>query len=178
MKLFAAFAFGLLFGCGILISGMGNPAKVLNFFDFAGTWDPSLAFVMGGALLVTAIGYRLVFKRTAPVYGEAFQLPTRQDLDARLIGGSAPFAGRVEVHEMAMEGDVMKMRRMEDGVEIPPGGEVRLEPGGLHLMFMQLEEPMKDGETRAIVLEFERAGTVEFELPVGKGARHRGGKSD
>jgi len=91
MRLLTAFGFGLLFGCGILISGMGNPAKVLNFFDFAGTWDPSLAFVMGGALLVTAIGYRLVFKMNGPVFGEGFSLPAKTDLDARLIGGSAVF---------------------------------------------------------------------------------------
>lgn len=91
MRLLTAFGFGLLFGCGILISGMGNPAKVLNFFDFAGTWDPSLAFVMGGALLVTAIGYRLAFRMQKPLLGQAFSLPTRTDLDRKLIGGSAVF---------------------------------------------------------------------------------------
>ncbi|MCK7613954.1 DUF6691 family protein [Roseibium sediminicola] len=91
MRLISAFAFGLLFGCGILISGMGNPAKVLNFFDLAGTWDPSLAFVMGGALLVTAIGYRLVFRMRGPLLAQAFSLPTRTDLDLKLIGGSAVF---------------------------------------------------------------------------------------
>ena len=91
MRLLSAFAIGLIFGCGILISGMGDPAKVMNFFDVAGTWDPSLAFVMGGALLVTAIGYRLVFKMQHPVYSSAFSLPTKQDLDMKLIGGSAVF---------------------------------------------------------------------------------------
>lgn len=91
MRLLSAFAIGLVFGCGILISGMGDPAKVMNFFDVAGTWDPSLAFVMGGALLVTAIGYRLVFKMQHPVYSSAFSLPTKQDLDMKLIGGSAVF---------------------------------------------------------------------------------------
>ncbi len=91
MRLVLAFIFGLLFGCGILISGMGNPAKVLNFFDLAGTWDPSLAFVMGGALLVTAIGYRLVFRMGQPLLAEAFTLPTSKDLDLKLIGGSAVF---------------------------------------------------------------------------------------
>ena len=91
MKLLSAFAIGLLFGCGILISGMGAPAKVLNFFDVAGTWDPSLAFVMGGALLVTAIGYRLVFRMNAPLLAQGFTLPTTTDLDAKLIGGSAVF---------------------------------------------------------------------------------------
>ena len=91
MRLLSAFAIGLVFGCGILISGMGDPAKVMNFFDIAGTWDPSLAFVMGGALLVTAIGYRLVFKMQHPVYSRAFSLPTKQDLEMKLIGGSAVF---------------------------------------------------------------------------------------
>lgn len=91
MRLLTAFAFGILFGCGILISGMGNPAKVLNFFDIAGTWDPSLAFVMGGALLVTAIGYRLVFRMNGPLLAQAFTLPTKTDLDLRLVGGSAVF---------------------------------------------------------------------------------------
>lgn len=91
MRLVFAFAFGLLFGSGILISGMGNPAKVLNFFDLAGTWDPSLAFVMGGALLVTAIGYRLVFRMQQPMLAPAFNLPTKQDLDTKLLGGSAVF---------------------------------------------------------------------------------------
>jgi len=90
-KVLSAFAIGLVFGTGILISGMGNPAKVLNFFDIAGTWDPSLAFVMGGALVVTAIGYRLVFQMHEPLLATGFSLPTRQDLDMKLIGGSAVF---------------------------------------------------------------------------------------
>lgn len=91
LKLLSTFAIGLVFGCGILISGMGNPAKVLNFFDVFGSWDPSLAFVMGGALLVTAAGYRLVFRWPRPLLAAAFSLPARQDLDRRLITGSAIF---------------------------------------------------------------------------------------
>lgn len=91
LKVLSAFAIGLVFGTGILVSGMGNPAKVLNFFDVAGTWDPSLAFVMGGALLVTAVGYRLVFRMNDPLFAAGFSLPTRQDLDMKLIGGSAVF---------------------------------------------------------------------------------------
>lgn len=90
-RLLSALAIGLIFGAGIAISGMANPAKVLNFFDVAGSWDPSLAFVMGGALLVTAIGYRFVLKRGAPVFGRLFHLPTRRDLDLPLVAGSAVF---------------------------------------------------------------------------------------
>lgn len=82
---------GLIFGSGIALSGMANPAKVLNFFDLAGTWDPSLAFVMGGALLVTAIGYRFVLKREKPVLEGRFHLPTSRKLDLPLLGGSAVF---------------------------------------------------------------------------------------
>lgn len=82
---------GLTFGTGIALSGMANPAKVLNFFDIAGTWDPSLAFVMGGALLVTAIGYRLVLRRAKPVCETKFHVPTNRKLDLPLIAGSAVF---------------------------------------------------------------------------------------
>jgi len=91
MRLIIYFLIGLVFGIGISISGMANPAKVLNFFDVAGTWDPSLAFVMGGALLVTFLGYRFVLKRPTPIMAQNFQLPTRRDLDLSLIGGSAVF---------------------------------------------------------------------------------------
>ncbi|UXX82849.1 DUF6691 family protein [Roseovarius pelagicus] len=91
MRLFATYLIGMIFGVGISISGMANPAKVLNFFDVAGAWDPSLAFVMGGAVVVTFIGYRLVLLRHGPVYGARFQLPLSRTIDRRLIGGSALF---------------------------------------------------------------------------------------
>ena len=91
MRLIASYISGLIFGIGISISGMANPAKVLNFFDVAGTWDPSLIFVMGGALITTFLGYRFVLRRPAPTFEETFKLPTRTDLDLPLIGGSAIF---------------------------------------------------------------------------------------
>ena len=91
MRLVSTFLIGLLFGLGIVISGMVNPAKVLNFFDIAGTWDPSLIFVMGGALITTFIGYRFVLKRQAPLMAEEFLVPSSTRIDARLIGGSALF---------------------------------------------------------------------------------------
>jgi len=91
MRVITSYLIGLVFGIGISISGMANPAKVLNFFDVAGTWDPSLAFVMGGALITTMIGYRFVLKRPVPLLDEKFQLPTRRDVDLSLIAGSATF---------------------------------------------------------------------------------------
>src|SRR5690606_286226 len=82
---------GLLFGLGLVVSGMANPAKVLNFLDLFGTWDPSLAFVMGGAVFVAFFGYRLALRRGSPVVGETFHLPNRSDIDRRLIVGPALF---------------------------------------------------------------------------------------
>ena len=92
MKLIITLFIGMIFGLGIAISGMANPAKVLNFFDLAGTWDPSLIFVMGGALITTAIGYQIVFKtRTSPLMDIAYMLPSSKDIDTRLVVGSATF---------------------------------------------------------------------------------------
>ena len=91
MKLIYAVMTGLVFGTGISISGMIDPAKVLNFFDIAGTWDPSLAFVMGGALLVTFFGYRLTWQRGAPLFDKRFEVPTSTEIDGKLVGGSALF---------------------------------------------------------------------------------------
>lgn len=91
MKLLYALFAGLVFGVGIAVSGIMDPAKVLNFFDIVGTWDPSLAFVMGGALLVTFVGYRLVWRRETPLFERRFQVPTSTAIDPKLIGGSALF---------------------------------------------------------------------------------------
>ncbi len=91
MKLIYALFTGIVFGVGLSISGMMNPAKVLNFFDVAGTWDASLVFVMGGAITVTFIGYRLVWRRAGPIFGDRFQIPSSNAVDARLVGGSAIF---------------------------------------------------------------------------------------
>ncbi|TRD22431.1 DUF6691 family protein [Palleronia caenipelagi] len=91
MRLIWGFLSGVLFGVGLLLSGMANPAKVLNFLDLFGTWDPSLIFVMGGASVVTFIGYRLVWKRPAPVLDTAFQVPNSRVIDRPLLIGSALF---------------------------------------------------------------------------------------
>ncbi len=91
MRILSAIVIGLIFGLGISISGMANPAKVLNFFDIFGTWDPSLAFVMAGALAVNIPGYRLAFRRPAPVIEPRFQLPDKRVIDRRLVLGSATF---------------------------------------------------------------------------------------
>ncbi|GGY49391.1 YeeE/YedE family protein [Parvularcula lutaonensis] len=90
-KLLAAFLIGSLFGGGLIISGMTNPAKVQNFLDLFGQWDPSLAFVMGGALAVTLIGFRLVLRRPAPLDADRFELPGTKELTPSLVIGSVLF---------------------------------------------------------------------------------------
>ncbi|MGY8710203.1 YeeE/YedE thiosulfate transporter family protein [Bradyrhizobium sp. 18BD] len=95
MAILVQFAIGLVFGLGLIISGMSNPAKVLNFLDVggiaAGTWDASLAFVMAGAVAVTFIGFKRVLKLARPFFAERFYVPTRTDIDPKIIVGPAIF---------------------------------------------------------------------------------------
>lgn len=94
----------------------------------------------------------------------------------RLVSVSAPFAGRTEIHEMAVRDGVMTMRPLEQGIAIPAGETVEFKPGGFHIMFMELKEPLKQGEKRKGTLTFENAGTVEVEFAVdavgAKGGNH------
>ncbi|HEX2725182.1 MAG TPA: YeeE/YedE family protein [Beijerinckiaceae bacterium] len=87
----SAFASGLLFGLGLIVSEMVNPAKVLAFLDVFGDWDPSLAFVMAGAVAVSAFGYFVTQRRGRPILAPRLEIPTRRDLDPRLIAGAALF---------------------------------------------------------------------------------------
>lgn len=91
MSVLTSFLTGLLFGVGLIVSGMTDPSKVIGFLDLAGAWDPSLAFVMGGAALVGAGGFRLAERRPTSILGGLRQLPGTQGIDARLILGSATF---------------------------------------------------------------------------------------
>ncbi len=91
MRTEAALAAGVLFGLGLIVSGMANPAKIQNFLDLAGTWDPSLAFVMAAAVTVTFIGYRVLSAQPRPRFDEKFYWPTAKDIDAPLLIGAAIF---------------------------------------------------------------------------------------
>ena len=91
MSAVAAFAAGLVFGIGLILSGMTDPGKVIGFLDVFGRWDPSLAFVMGGAILVGFFGFSLAHQRTRSFLGSAIHLPQRRDIDTRLVGGSVVF---------------------------------------------------------------------------------------
>ena len=91
MATFFALLAGAVFGIGLILSGMANPAKVLGFLDLAGPWDPSLAFVMGGAILVGAVAFAFARRRTRSLLGLQMRLPTATQLDRRLVGGSLLF---------------------------------------------------------------------------------------
>lgn len=91
MRILLGLLSGLVFGVGLVVSGMANPAKVLNFLDPAGSWDPSLAFVMAGAVAASFVGFRLAWRRTAPVLADRFEIPTAVAIDPQLVAGAAIF---------------------------------------------------------------------------------------
>lgn len=91
MDILSSFIVGLIFGIGLILAGMTDPSKVIGFLDVAGLWDPSLAFVMGGAILVGVVAFRFARKRSAAFFGGAMRLPSRDDIDRRLVLGSLAF---------------------------------------------------------------------------------------
>ena len=91
LNLLMALIAGLIFGIGLLVSGMDNPAKVIGFLDLAGNWDPSLIFVMAGAIAIASAGFSLAKRRTVSLLHLSIQLPASKLIDKRLIGGSALF---------------------------------------------------------------------------------------
>jgi uncharacterized protein len=91
MTVFTSLLAGLVFGLGLIVSGMANPAKILGFLDLSGSWDPSLAFVMAGAIAVGLIAFAIAGKRTVSILGADMKLPTARHIDRRLVGGSLLF---------------------------------------------------------------------------------------
>jgi uncharacterized protein len=91
MPTFFALLAGAVFGIGLIVSGMADPAKVLGFLDLAGNWDPSLAFVMGGAILVGVVSFTFARKRTVSLLGLQMRMPTATQVDRRLVGGGLLF---------------------------------------------------------------------------------------
>jgi periplasmic copper chaperone A len=140
------------------------------------------AFVLAAALMLTAgsaiaqtykagaIEIEQPWARATPkgaTIGAGYMKITNTGTEPdRLVGGSAPFTGRLEVHSMTMEQGVMKMRELKDGLEIKPGETVELKPGGYHMMFVGLKQPLKQGEDLTVTLKFAKAGTIEVKYPV------------
>jgi hypothetical protein len=126
---------------------------------------PSAGAVRVGALAIEAPWTRAT-PQGARVAGGYMRITNTGTQPDRLIGGSFPLAGRFEVHEMAMANGVMTMRELAKGLEIGPGQTVELKPGGFHVMFMDLREPVRQGAPIQGTLVFERAGTVEITYQV------------
>ena len=119
-----------------------------------------------GTLVIEAPTIRGTIK-TAKVAAGYMTIRNTGTEDERLLGGSVSFAKSLQVHEMKVTDGVMTMRSLENGLLIPAGGAVTLKRGAEHLMFMKLAEPMLEGETRMVTLEFEKAGSIDVMFPVG-----------
>ena len=131
--------------------------------------------VKAGDLVITQAWSRQT-PSGAKVAGAYLTIENKGTTADRLISGSGDIAGKVEVHEMAMEGGVMKMRPLDKGLVIDPGKTVKLAPGGYHLMMMDLKSPLKQGDKVPVTLQFEKAGKVNVSLDVqGVGAQAPGG---
>lgn len=128
------------------------------------------AFAHNGVIHLGPINISAPFTRAtlpnAPVGGGYLTIENTGTEDDRLVSASSPIAGDTQIHDMAMEGDVMKMRHLEEGLVIPAGQTVTLAPGGLHIMLMNLNGKLVEGDTVTITLTFEKAGTVEVPMPI------------
>jgi hypothetical protein len=121
--------------------------------------------VKAGDLLITQAWTRAT-PGGAKIGGGFLSIENKGSSPDKLVGVSADVAGKVEVHEMATDGGVMKMRPVEGGLTIDPGKTVKLAPGGLHLMMMDLKSPLKQGDKLPVTLQFEKAGKVQVTLDV------------
>jgi copper(I)-binding protein len=129
--------------------------------------------------LVISQGWSRATPNGAKIGSGYFAIENKGTTPDRLVAVSADIAGKVEVHQMAMNNGVMTMRPVGDGLTIDPGKTVKLSPGGYHLMMFDLKSPLKQGDTLPITLTFEKAGKVNVSLAVeGIGAQGPGGASD
>ena len=126
--------------------------------------DPDASWQLGA--LTLAAPYSRATLPNAPVAGGFLTIANGGEADDRLIAASSAIAGRMEIHEMVMDGDVMAMRALEEGLPIPAGQTVALQPGGYHLMFMDLTGPLVEGETVDVTLTFEDAGQITVPLSI------------
>ena len=128
------------------------------------------SFAHDGVVHVGDLNISLPFTRAtlpnAPVGGGFLTIENTGAEPDRLISATSTVSGDTQIHEMAMQGDVMKMRQLVEGLEIPAGETVALSPGGFHIMFLGLKQAFVEGETIAVTLTFEKAGSVEVLLPV------------
>lgn len=153
---------------------LDNPAPFVTIVAGHATHhDHAAADTAAGDLSISSAWARAMLPGQ-PTGGGYMTIRNNGQTPDTLLSVSSPIAGKVEIHTMEMKDDVMVMRPLEDGLEIPAGGSVTLEPGGLHLMFMQVETPFAEGGEVPVTLEFEKAGRVEAVLPVHSARAGRG----
>ena len=132
------------------------------------------SFAHDGVTHLGPINISLPFTRAtlpnAPVAGGFLTIENTGSEPDRLVSAASDIAGQTQIHEMAMQGDLMKMRPLTEGLEIPAGETVVLSPGGQHIMFMGLKRPLAEGQTVTVTLTFEKAGAVDVVLPVAAAA--------
>lgn len=128
--------------------------------------SPAVADPVTQGALTLSDAYIRAMPPNAPVAGGYLTIANAGDKAERLVSATSPRAGEVQIHEMSMQGDVMKMRHLTDGLPIPAGETVSLTPGGYHLMFLKVPEPITEGQTVEATLVFERAGTVTLPFEV------------
>ena len=159
-----------------------DPAPVLKLTEAKGAHEHAHAAGPGdGAVVLGDLSITGAFSRAtppgAPVAG-GFMTIHNAGGDDRLVSAHAAVAARTEIHEMTMQGDVMRMRALPEGLAIPAGATVELKPGGLHLMFMEPNQPFAEGATVPVTLTFEKAGEVTVPLAVGPMGAGKGGGHD
>jgi periplasmic copper chaperone A len=170
--------FSTLALAGLFTLAAASPALIPSAFAQHNHGQPAQeAAIKAGDLTITAPWTRAT-PGGAKVAGGYMRITNTGKETDRLVGGSLPQAGRFEVHEMATTNNVMVMRQLDKGLEIKPGETVELKPGGFHVMFMDLKEPVKQGAALEGTLVFEKAGTVSVEYQVAPiGATSRDGKA-
>lgn len=172
---------------GVDPHSLDNPAPVIRItakadtageghmhHDMAATTTTTANVVKVGNLELSGASTKAMLPGQ-PVGGGFVTITNHGDTDDRLVSAESSNAGRVELHEMAMSNDVMKMRKLNDGIVIPAGKTVELTPGGLHFMFFNVKKPFAEGDMVPVALTFEKAGKAEIVLPVGatNGGEHK-----
>lgn len=164
---------------------LANPAPVLKVVakaEHAGGHDHDAAQAEAASVKAGDLELAGAFSKAMlpgqPVAGGFVTITNSGKGDDKLVSAASDVAGRVEIHEMAMQGEVMKMRKLEDGITVPAGETVELKPGGLHFMFFEVKKPFAEGDKVPVTLTFEKAGKVEITLSVqsakpGEAAGHK-----
>jgi periplasmic copper chaperone A len=160
-RLFLPFAAAALTVIPVAALAADTSASHQGSHDMAGMSDA----VTAGDLTISGAWARTMLPGQ-PTGGGYLTITNKGSAADRLLSVTSGSAGMVEIHSMEMNGNVMVMRPVEGGLEIPPGATVELKPGGLHMMFMSVKKPFKTGATVEVTLKFERAGTVNVKLPV------------